>query len=105
MNKTKNAFLVNDLPEASRDFAFLIDKNIEVGSIIRDIYSINKDVISNVFLFDIYYDKLLLNKKSIGITIHFQPKINTLTKDEINSITDSIIKFISDKYSAVLRDK
>ena len=104
-NKTKNAFLVNDLPEASRDFAFLIDKNIEVGSIIRDIYSINKDVISNVFLFDIYYDKLLLNKKSIGITIHFQPKINTLTKDEINSITDSIIKFISDKYSAVLRDK
>ena len=103
--KTKGAFVTNDLHGVNRDFAFFIDKNVEIGSIIKDIYSINKELIYDVFLFDVYSENSLSDKKSIGITVHFQPKLKTLTKEEINSISDDIISFLDEKYNAALRDK
>lgn len=104
-NKTKRAFIANDLPKVDRDFAFFVDKDVEIALIVRDIYSVDKKLIDNVFLFDVYTESSASNKKSIGINVTFQPKIKTLTKDEINSVADAIVNLVCKKYGAILRDK
>lgn len=103
-NKTRSAFIANDLQQVKRDFAFLINKNINVGSIIKDINNLNKELIKDIFLFDVYENNIANNKKSIGITITLQPKIKTLTKEEIDHISKEIIDFIQKKYDATIRD-
>lgn len=104
-NKMKGAFVANDLPKVDRDFAFFVDKNVEIASIMRDIYSVDRKLIDNVFLFDVYAENSSSDKKSIGINVSFQPKLKTLTKDEINSVADAIVNLVCEKYNAVLRDK
>lgn len=103
-DKTRSAFVANDLQQVQRDFAFLIDKNTNVGSIIKDIGNLNKELIDDVFLFDIYENNIANNKKSIAIKVTLQPKIKTLTKEEIEYISKEIVDFIQKKYNAILRD-
>ena len=44
-------------------------------------------------------------KKSVAFTIKIQPVAKTLTTEEIDSISDKIIKSITEKFNGILRDK
>ena len=104
-NEFARSFIPNDLQNVKRDFAFIIDKNIEVGNILREVQGVNKQLITNVKLFDIYSDEKMGNKKSIAFNITLQPIDKTLTKEEIDVISNEIIKLVSTKYKGELRDK
>lgn len=104
-NDNLKTFIPNDLQAVKRDFAFILDKNIEVGSVLRDVQSINKQLITSVKLFDVYSDENMNGKKSIAFNITIQPIEKTLTKDEIDAISNDIIKLVSVKYNGELRDK
>ena len=56
-------------------------------------------------LYDIYSDEKMNGKKSIAFNITIQPSIKTLTKEEIDLISNEIIKLVSTKYNGELRDK
>lgn len=98
-------FSTNDLQIVKRDLAFIIDKDLEIGNILRDVYNVNKDLITNVRLFDVYSDEKMHGKKSIAFNFTLQPKDKTLTKEEIDFIMNSIISVIGKKYNGELRDK
>lgn len=103
---SKKPFEANDLLPLKRDFAFILDKKIAVGNLLKSVFAVEKELISDVNLFDIYHDqKLGDDKKSIAFEVVIQPKLKTLTGEEIDIISQKIITEISGKFGAVLRDK
>lgn len=102
----KKRFILNDLQPLYRDFAFIIDRELEIGKIINIVKKSNKDLIKEVHVFDIYEgENIDKNKKSIAFSVKIQPLNKTLTTEEIDQISNKIIKEITEKYDAVLRDK
>lgn len=102
----KKRFILNDLQPLYRDFAFIIDRELEIGKIINIVKKSNKDLIKEVHIFDIYEgENIDKNKKSIAFSVKIQPLNKTLTTEEIDQISNKIIKEITEKYDAVLRDK
>lgn len=100
----KKSFKVNDLQAIERSFSFIINKDLEVGNILKDLMNLNKEFIANVILFDIYHDEKKSDQKSIAFKIIIQPKEKSLTKEEIDNISDNVIELIGNKYSGILRD-
>ncbi len=88
-------------PNVNRDLAFLFDKNIVIGEVLKTIKSSSK-ILINTEIFDIFEKD---GKKSIAFSLTFNDKEKTLTEDEINIILSNIIDDISKKYNGILRDK
>lgn len=102
----KKKYVLNDLQPVYRDFAFIIDSDLNVGKIVEVVKKINKDLIKEVHIFDIYQGKNMeKNKKSISFSVKIQPTVRTLTGDEIDFISNKIIEEITDKFNGILRDK
>lgn len=96
---------INDLPISQRDFAFIIDENIEISKIINAISTIDKKLIKNIEIFDIYRgEKIEENKKSVALRIEIQGENKTLNSEEIEEISNKIIDKISNEFSGILRD-
>ncbi|MDR2527084.1 MAG: phenylalanine--tRNA ligase subunit beta, partial [Rickettsiales bacterium] len=102
----KKRIVLNNLLPIYRDFAFIIDKNLEIGGIIDIVKKINKDLIKEINLFDIYSGKgIEENKKSVAFSIKIQPIDKNLTIEEIDAICDKVISEITQKVGGILRDK
>lgn len=87
-----------------RDFAFVVSKDIEADQIIRAVKGADKNLISDVGIFDVYTGSNVSdNEKSIAISVTIQPRENTLTEKEIESISSKIIDLVTSKTGAVLR--
>lgn len=102
--KIKSGFKPNDLQIIDRDLSFIVDKNIEVGNLIKEIYGINKEFIQDVSIFDIY-EKFGESTKSVAFNIKIQPKQETMDKQQIDEIINEIIDLLNKKYNCILRDK
>ena len=102
----KKKYVLNDLQPVYRDFAFIVDSDLEAGKIIETVKKTNKDLIKEIHIFDIYQGKNMEeNKKSIAFSIKIQPISKTLTGEEIEKISDKIISEITNKFNGILRDK
>lgn len=88
----------------SRDFAFLADAGVEADSFVKAIKSVDRNLIGNVEIFDIYAGKgIEPGKKSVAISVVIQPKTATLTDAEIEGLSKKIIDIVSQKIGAQLR--
>lgn len=88
----------------SRDFAFIVDENVDVEQIIRAAIGAERNLITDVSVFDIYQGKGVdAGKKSVAITVTIQPVKQTLTDKEIEGISKSIVDAVGAKTGAVLR--
>ena len=102
---TKKPLVASDLLPVNRDFAFVMDNKIAVGEVLKKVSEIDKNLIKDVNLFDVYYDsKLGDNKKSIAFSIQIQPNDKTLTGTEIEEISNKVISLVSDKFAGILRE-
>ena len=101
---TKKAFSVSDFPPVNRDFAFVLDAGTPVGDLLKTVGNVDKNLITEINLFDIYHDqKLGENKKSIAFSIQIQPIEKTLTGEEIEAISGKVIQAVEQKFGGVLR--
>ena len=88
----------------SRDFAFLADEKTEADAFIKAIKSVDRHLISNVEIFDIYAGKgIEIGKKSVAIAVTIQPKSATMTEAEIEGLSKKIIDTVTQKTGATLR--
>lgn len=88
----------------SRDFAFLADAGVEADSFVKAIKSVDRNLIGNVEIFDIYAGKgIEPGKKSVAISVVIQPKTATLTDAEIEGLSKKIIDIVAQKIGAQLR--
>lgn len=88
----------------SRDFAFIVDSKTEADAVIRAARSVDKNLIQEACVFDVYQGKGVEDgKKSVAITVTLQPADKTLTDSEIESISTRIIDAVASKTGGLLR--
>ncbi len=65
----------------SRDFAFIVDRAVKAGDIVRAAQGVDKKLITDVTVFDVYEGKGIDDgKKSIAIAVTIQPREKTLDR-------------------------
>lgn len=92
-------------PAMSRDVAVLVDDEILVKQIEKLIVSKAGKILEEVKLFDVYKGKQMPEgKKSVAYNLTFRASDRTLTDEEVGKAMNNIIKALSDKLNAQLRD-
>ena len=88
----------------SRDFAFIVDRGVRAGDIVRAAQGIDKKLITDVSVFDVYEGKGIEDgKKSIAIAVTMQPREKTMTDQEIDAVGARIVAEVAKKTGGVLR--
>ena len=92
-------------PSISKDMAFIIDRKIESGDIIKTIKKASGNILKEVNVFDIYMgNNIDKNKKSIAFNLLYNGDTKTLTDEEVMELFNKAIKEVEDKYNAILRN-
>ncbi len=88
----------------SRDFAFIVDRAVKSGDIVRAAQGVDKKLITDVSVFDVYEGKGIDDgKKSIAIAVTIQPREKTLTDQEIDAVAAKIVAEVTKKTGGTLR--
>lgn len=83
---------IHSLQSVSRDFAFVLDKNIPAENLLRAVRKAEKKLITNIEIFDVFSGgNLQENQKSIAIRVTLQPLEKSLTDMELAAIMNNII--------------
>ena len=78
--------------------------DITSQDLIKTISSIDKNLISNIRIFDVYEgDNISSDKKSIAINVTIQSKEKTLNDTDLENINKLIIKTVENKTGAKIR--
>ena len=102
--RAKAALELSAFQPVSRDFAFIVDRNVKAGDIVRSAQGVDKKLITNVSVFDVYEGKGIDDdKKSIAIAVTLQPREKTLTDQEIDAVAAKIVAEVTKKTGGVLR--
>ena len=105
ISSQKKFLKLNPLQTVERDFSFILDKDISAGDIIRFLSSLDRKLIKDIRIFDLYEgEKILENEKAVGVSIILQPEEMTLSDNEIDILSNKIIQNISTKYNGRLRN-
>ena len=104
-NKPIHVNEIPKFPEVSRDLSLLLDKNVDFESIYNSCIKIDKKLIKDVSLFDVYEgSKLPENKKSYGVSLNISSNEKTLSDKEIDNLMNKIIKNLNSNFGAELRN-
>ncbi|WP_439395582.1 phenylalanine--tRNA ligase subunit beta [Bradyrhizobium sp. PMVTL-01] len=88
----------------SRDFAFIVDRSVKAGDIVRAAQGVDKKLIIGVNVFDVYEGKGIEDgKKSIALAVTLQPREKTLTDQEIEAVAAKIVAEVTKKTGGTLR--
>jgi phenylalanyl-tRNA synthetase beta chain len=87
-----------------RDFSLLLNKETKYKELKETAIQIDKKLLRDVNLFDVYEGKNLeAGKKSYALSFTFQDQERTLTDAEIDAIMNKIKTSFEEKFGAVLR--
>jgi phenylalanyl-tRNA synthetase beta chain len=87
-----------------RDFAFVVDRAVKAADILRATQSVDRKLIANVTVFDLYEGKgIEPGKKSVAIAVTLQPRDKTMTDEEIEAIAGKIVAEVGKRTGGVLR--
>ena len=100
----KKIFKVSEFQKSDRDFAFLIDKNFKSQELINIISNIDKELIKDINIFDIYEGENIPNDmKSVALSVTIQSMYKTLNDKDLEKINKLIIDTVEKKTGAKLR--
>jgi len=104
IRETKAKFVVSDYQKVIRDFAFIIEEKYSSDEIVKLVKNIDKELIKNVKIFDVYQgDNIETGKKSIAFNVTFEPKDKTLSEKDIEQASNKIISIVQSEIGAILR--
>ena len=102
--RTKPALNLSDFQTVRRDFAFVVDKSVEAGAIVRAALAGDKKLITGVQVFDLFEGASLgEGKKSVAIEVAIQPQERTLTDEDLEALTKRIVESVGKQTGGVLR--
>jgi phenylalanyl-tRNA synthetase beta chain len=102
--RAKPAIELSAFQPVSRDFAFIVDRTVKAGDLLRAAQNVDKKLITGVTVFDVYEGKGIDDgKKSIAIAVTLQPREKTMTDQEIEAVAAKIVAEINKKTGGVLR--
>lgn len=91
-------------PSTYRDYAFLLDSNVEWAEISEIVSSANADLIKEVEMIEAYVGQgIPAGKKSITLRVTLMSSDKTLEDEDIDPISESIVKLVSEQFRAEVR--
>ena len=104
IKKSKNIYKFSEYQKSERDFAFIVDKNIQAQELLKLIKNIDISLIRDISVFDLYEGSNIPDgKKSLAIKVIIQSNNKALTEDDINGVSNKIVKIVEDKTGSKLR--
>ncbi|MCC6007366.1 MAG: phenylalanine--tRNA ligase subunit beta [Rhodobacteraceae bacterium] len=105
---TRPALGLHDLQAVERDFAFVLDAQVEAQSVVQAAAGADKALIERVAVFDEFTGpraeaQMGPGKKSLAITVRLQPTRQTLTDEEIEAVSARIIDKVTRATGGSLR--
>ena len=101
---TRDALTLNDLQAVERDFAFVVDSEVEALTLTNAATGADKALIQDVRVFDEFIGGALgEGKKSIAVTVRLQPVDATLTDKDIEAVSAKIVEKVTKATGGTLR--
>jgi phenylalanyl-tRNA synthetase beta chain len=102
--RAKPLLELSQFQPVDRDFAFVVGSTVKAADIVRAAQNVDKKIISNVVVFDVYEGKgIEPGKKSVAIAVTIQPREKTLTDAEIDALSGKIVAEVTKRTGGVLR--
>ncbi|MBX5232083.1 phenylalanine--tRNA ligase subunit beta [Rhizobium sp. NLR4a] len=102
--RTKPALDLSPFQAVKRDFAFVVDKTVESGAIVKAATGADRKLITGVNVFDIFEGASVgEGKKSVAIEVQIQPVERTLTDEDFEALTQKIVASVTKFTGGVLR--
>jgi len=102
--RTKPKLDLSALQRVTRDFAFVVDKAVEVGSLTKAALAADKKLITGVSVFDLFEGASIgEGKKSVAIEVAIQPVEKTLTDEDFEALAGRIVENVKKQTGGVLR--
>lgn len=102
--RTKPALELSPFQMVKRDFAFVVDKTVEAGAIIKAATTADRKLVTGVNVFDIFEGPSVgEGKKSVAIEVLIQPADKTLTDEDFDALTKKIVGNVEKSTGGSLR--
>lgn len=99
----KKRFVDYKYQNVKRDFAFIVKKDIQIGSIINTLKKSSK-LITEVLVFDVYHgSNIEPNKISIALSVTFRSPTHTLTEEEIQKESNVVVNLVCESTGGIAR--
>jgi phenylalanyl-tRNA synthetase beta chain len=87
-----------------RDFAFIVDRAVKAGDLVRAAQGVDRKLITDIAVFDLYEGVgIEPDKKSVAIAVTLQPREKTLTDQEIDAVSTKIVAEVGKRTGGTLR--
>jgi len=101
---TRAALLLNDLQSVERDFAFVVDAEVEALTLVNAATGADKQHIQEVRVFDEFIGGSLgEGKKSLALAVRMMPTTKTFTDEDIEALSAKVVEKVTKATGAVLR--
>jgi phenylalanyl-tRNA synthetase beta chain len=102
--RAKPVLELSPFQPVSRDFAFIVDRSVKAGDIVRAAQGADRKLVTDVTVFDVYEGRGIdEGRKSIAIAVTIQPREKTLTDQEIEAVAARIVAEVTKKTGGTLR--
>ena len=97
---------ISKFPSSRRDISMIVDSKVTFDNIEKLAFDIEKNILKEVNLFDVYKDKSMSNdKESYAISFLFNDSKKTLTDKNIDQVMKKIMNRFTKDLNAQIRDK
>ena len=101
---SRGALEISDFQAVERDFAFVLDAEVESINVVNAAAGADKALIEEVRVFDEFVGGSLgEGKKSLAITVRLQPRESTLTDEQIDAVGRAIVEKVGKATGGTLR--
>jgi phenylalanyl-tRNA synthetase beta chain len=102
--KSRPALKTSEYQAAERDFAFIVDDAVTAAQIIQSINKAEKQLITDVRIFDVYSGKGVdAGKKSVAVKVTLQAFDRTLSDADITTVSNNIVAAADKGFGGRLR--
>ncbi|WP_296422719.1 phenylalanine--tRNA ligase subunit beta [Yoonia sp.] len=101
---TRGPLIATDLQAVERDFAFVVDSQVEALTLVNAAAGADKALITDVRVFDEFIGGSLgEGKKSLAVTVRLQPTEATLKDADIEAVSARIVEKVTKATGGILR--
>jgi phenylalanyl-tRNA synthetase beta chain len=105
---SRGALTISSLQAVERDFAFVVDADVEAANVVNAAAGADKAMITDVQVFDEFAGpkaeaQLGEGRKSVAIAVRLQPTDKTLTDEQIDAIGAKIVAKVAKATGGTLR--
>jgi phenylalanyl-tRNA synthetase beta chain len=101
---TRAALQISDLQAVERDFAFVVDADVEALTLVNAAMGADKALIEDVRVFDEFIGGALgEGKKSLAFTVRMQPVSETLKEKDIEAVSAKVVEKVTKATGGTLR--